>query len=834
MTAGCGPLTVEFKDLSSNNPTSWEWDFGNGVTSPQQNPQASYSTPGTYTVTLIVKNASGANAIRMVNYITVYPYPHPAFGANLQTACAPASIQFIDNSTPGQGSITSYAWDFGDGSPIDPNAAPAHTFTQTGYYNVNLTVTNSGGCSNTAKATRFIRIVPGIQPAFAWDQTSTSCSAPYLLNYTNQTAGPGTLTYNWTLGANATPPTSAATNPTNISYPATGNYSVTMNVQSSYGCSGTLTQTVPLSAGTPVIVAPAAGCINTPVSFSNGSTPAPLSSTWDFGDGTPVSNLPNPTHTYTAAGPYTVTLTNNFATCSSPTTQQITIGATLVPTFIATPTVGCQAPLTVQFTDQTPSATSWIWNFGDGTPNSTTQSPSHTYTAAGSYNVTLTVTNAAGCTGTVTQNQEVTITAPTITMPPASGCVGNPVLPKATVTAVDGVASYAWSAPGATPSSSASATPGFVYPASGYYSLTLTITTNGGCTATQNFPNIVQVGTPTPLTPANIISSSKPICGNSTVSFSTTSTPADAYNWTLGDGTSDSGSTITHSYKNLGNYNVTLLVDHFGCVTSTSIIEKVSPAIPNFGYQTSCPPANNLVVTFNDSTQPSPAPPGLTYKWDFGDGSPTFTSTTPPYLPPLHTYPGYASYPVTLIVTDGVCVDTTSKPVLVDNIIPSFTFSPSPVCENAPLLLSSTSQTFPTGTPAAGYIWTVGTKILHESHTFSTTLPAPGTYPLALTVVDQNGCSYTTPAGQSVTVNGPTAGFTAPTGGCANGAIPFTDISTTDPPDVPIISWGWTFGDSKDTVYSTAAPVITHQFTDTGSYLVTLVVEDADKCVSCL
>ena len=112
VTAGCGPLGVTFKDLSTNNPTSWLWDFGNGQTSTLQNPSITFAA-GTYTVTLIAKNASGPGAIRQTNYITVYPYPTPIFGENLSVACAPANVQFIDYSTPGQGaSIVSWAWTF--------------------------------------------------------------------------------------------------------------------------------------------------------------------------------------------------------------------------------------------------------------------------------------------------------------------------------------------------------------------------------------------------------------------------------------------------------------------------------------------------------------------------------------------------------------------------------------------------------------------------------------------------------------------------------------------------------------------------------------------------
>jgi PKD repeat protein len=175
VTQGCAPLGVAFKDQSTNSPTSWEWDFGNGSTSSSQNPGCTYSTPGTYTVTLIVKNASGANAVRMTNYITVYPSPTVSFGNNLTggVACVPATIQFTNYSTPGQGSIVSYNWTFGDGGTSN-QAAPTHTYTTTGYFNVSLTVTNSAGCSNKATYNRNIRVVQGIQPQFTW----TRCPLP--------------------------------------------------------------------------------------------------------------------------------------------------------------------------------------------------------------------------------------------------------------------------------------------------------------------------------------------------------------------------------------------------------------------------------------------------------------------------------------------------------------------------------------------------------------------------------------------------------------------------------------------------------------------------------
>src|SRR3954465_2103347 len=115
-TSGCGPLRVSFTDQSAGTPDSWSWDFGNGQLSTLQNPTITYSQPGTYTVRLIVKNASGIDDEIKTDYITVFGSPSASFTANLTTACAPAAVQFTDHSTsPPGSSVTSWQWDFGDG-----------------------------------------------------------------------------------------------------------------------------------------------------------------------------------------------------------------------------------------------------------------------------------------------------------------------------------------------------------------------------------------------------------------------------------------------------------------------------------------------------------------------------------------------------------------------------------------------------------------------------------------------------------------------------------------------------------------------------------------------
>ncbi|MGD9546732.1 MAG: S8 family serine peptidase [Candidatus Krumholzibacteriia bacterium] len=178
--------------------------------------------------------------------------------------------------------------------------------------------------------------------------------------------------------------------------------------------------------GGTVLNPPVAGFTGTPTSgdyplavqFTDQSTNSPTSWSWAFGDGG-TSTAQNPSHTYNAAGSYTVSLTvaNADGGDTETKTGYITVTEPSVPTppvaaFTGTPTSG-DYPLAVQFTDQsTNTPTSWSWTFGDG-GTSTAQNPSHTYTAAGAYTVSLTVANAYGG-DTETKTGFITVTEPPV------------------------------------------------------------------------------------------------------------------------------------------------------------------------------------------------------------------------------------------------------------------------------------------------------------------------------------------------------------------------------------------------------------------------------------
>jgi len=140
MSSGCPGLTVQFTDASAGNPTGWMWTFAGGTpgVSTAQNPSVTYTTPGTYDVTLVATNLFGAGTSTQVGYITVIALPTADFSYTANGGI----VTFLNNAQGG----TAYSWDFGDGT-TSPDKSPVHTYGASGTYNVSLTVTNSCGAA---------------------------------------------------------------------------------------------------------------------------------------------------------------------------------------------------------------------------------------------------------------------------------------------------------------------------------------------------------------------------------------------------------------------------------------------------------------------------------------------------------------------------------------------------------------------------------------------------------------------------------------------------------------------------------------------------------------
>jgi len=148
-TSGTAPLTVSFTDLSTNSPTAWQWEFGDGGASTDQNPTHDYLTPGMYAVRLRAANADGQDTETKPYYISVTAVPPVAdFFGNPTSGPVPLTVSFTDLST---GAVLAWEWDFGDGG-ADTVQNPSYTYLLAGIYTPSMTATNAGGSDTVTKA----------------------------------------------------------------------------------------------------------------------------------------------------------------------------------------------------------------------------------------------------------------------------------------------------------------------------------------------------------------------------------------------------------------------------------------------------------------------------------------------------------------------------------------------------------------------------------------------------------------------------------------------------------------------------------------------------------
>ena len=228
-TSGAAPLSVQFTDASTGTVTSRSWDFGDGGTSTEQNPSHTYSSAGTYTVSLTATGPLGNDTKTRTSYITASSQPVAAptadFSATPTSGAAPLTVQFTNATT---GSVTSWSWSFGDGG-TSAEQNPSHTYNSTGIYTVSLTATGPGG-SNTKTRTSYVTVTapsqpvqPVAAPTADFSATPTSGAAPLTVQFTNATTGSVT-SWSWSFGDGGT---SAEQNPSHT-YNSTGIYTVSL------------------------------------------------------------------------------------------------------------------------------------------------------------------------------------------------------------------------------------------------------------------------------------------------------------------------------------------------------------------------------------------------------------------------------------------------------------------------------------------------------------------------------------------------------------------------------------------------------------------------------
>lgn len=806
--SGCAPLVVQFSDASTGNPTQWHWDLGNGTISYLQNPSVTYFLPGLYDVKLVISNAQGADSVVRISFIQIFDHPQVNFNASVTSGCYPLNVQFTDLTNPVNGTITSWQWDFGDGT-FGNTQNPSHIYTASGNYNVSLIATNSNGCFKSLTKTQYIQVEPGVTADFT-NSSQSGCSAPANINFQNTSQGAGTLSYQWNFGDGST---STQENPTH-EYTNTGNYDVTLIVTNSNGCSNTIVRPNAVSIGNihSDFSAPDSICRGVTIGITNTSSPTPGTSFWDFGDGT-TSNEINPQKNYLFPGTYTIKLINNFGACIDSVSKQIVINPKPTVDFTSADTISCTAPFTVHFTNTSTGNNTYTWIFGDGT-TSTETNPVHTYTGFGNYVVRLIAFNSFGCSNNIIKDNFIRIQPPvaTITQLPQEGCAPFEWTFNSTTSTSEPITGYLWDFGDG--STSTDPNPTHVF-AQGTYNIKLIVTTANGCADTVIVNNGIKAGNK-PQT--GFYADPLNACAFIPVNFfDTTVAPADRWIWDFGDGSTSTIQNPIHTYNDTGNHHITLIVWNNGCSDTLQKLNYVhiNPPIAKFNFTSSC--STPLVRTFTNMSIGAD-----TWFWDFGDGS---TSTD---FSPVHVFPGSGNYTVSLTVTNLLsgCSFKTTRAIRIIDESPDFAASQTVVCRNTPVNFL-VSNTIPGN--VTSYNWTFGDGTggsgLNTNHTYTQS----GVFDVRMILIDRNGCLDTVIKPQYITVNGPKAGFTVlPTTSCLMADVNFTDTSHSDGIH-PITSWTWNYGDGHIQTLN-SAPFV-HHYNTGGVYPVTLTVTDASGCI---
>ena len=637
-----------------------------------------------------------------------------------------------------------------------------------------------------------------IDPTTGVGTFTTNCDN-YTITFSNRSSG--STRYHWDFGvAGRLTDTSNVTNPV-YTYPDTGTFLVTLIAYNDAGCTDTSHAYVRVYPGLIQDFNFTNECVDTTVQFFDASyTPFGVINYWHwtFGDGA-TSSLQSPTHLYGAVGAYSVNLqVKTDKGCDKNITKRIVIDPKPIPNFITDSTCINSA---VYFTNLTTlssgSLVYYDWNFGDGSAHTSTRNTSHTYTASGTYNVTMTVRSDSGCQQQITKAVTV-YPRPTIsTSPDTSICPGT-----STQIAASGGVNYYWS-PATRLSSTSIASP----IANPLVNTTYRVTVSD----VHRCQSIDSVMVRLYVNNTNFLFTNE--CKDTAVQFTDLSTTTggiiNQWKWTFGDAATGTIQNPAHLYGSAGLYTVKLVITtDIGCKDSISKTLRIYPIPhPGFTYDSSC--INNAVF-FKDSTRYYLVGDTINSRiWNWGDGTP---NTIGPGTT-NHTYTSAGTYTVTLTVrTDSGCTQFVSRNVVVH---------PRPIIATSnDTFICPGSSTQIAASGGINYVWSPSTALSSTriANPISNTLSNISYY---VTVADTNKCQSFDSVKVSMYVNSTNFSFTNE---CKDTAVQFTDLSTTT--GGIINQWKWTFGDlATGTIQNPS-----HLYGSAGLYTVKLVITTDKGC----
>ena len=418
---GCTPLNtiIQIDGLIKGQADSAYFDFGDGSntsilpTKIQQGSSFIYQwgqlnhvfTYGgtldtTYYVTLTVFNDCGDSSLTLPVYVEPNTV-QAAFGMDKSSGCSPLTVNFTNYSYNTTNTAWCFDWDVATnscngGGSVNQN--PTWTFTQPGTYTVALLVDNGCGYDTT-----FQNVTVFPSPVAVISSNNNVCANDSVNFISNSTTSAGFIAgHLWEFGNGDT----SILQNVDYLYDTSGVYTVTLTVTSSTGCSDSTSTTINIRPTPDVDFTTQNVCLNDTTFFENLTTLSNgqiIGNAWNFGDGN-SSNSFEPSHVYSAAGTYQVTLTHTSDYGCIDSSQQIAIVHDL-PQLSFTPSLidgdSCSVPQTYTFTNSSSNSIQYTWDFdysnNPGINTSTLTSPSFTFTAPGVYRIALFGETAFGC-----------------------------------------------------------------------------------------------------------------------------------------------------------------------------------------------------------------------------------------------------------------------------------------------------------------------------------------------------------------------------------------------------------------------------------------------------
>jgi PKD repeat protein len=819
----------------------YRWDFGDGARGTGARVDYAYPRPGTYRVTLTVRDDSATATNLDTDRLTVVVNEPPVADAGEDQIVTTSEVSFdAGGSSDADGAIARYDWDFGDGTS-GRGPTPTHVYDKSGTYRVTLTVTDDSGTIRSSDSDS-LRVVVNEAPI--------ADAGPDLVGAPGQTltfTGSGSIDpdgdvveWLWDFKDGA----SASGGQVSHSFDKPGIYNVRLRVRDDTEQSGALDydeakvviNAPPVAnAGADILAGPGdAVSFDAGNSFDMDGTIATYR--WDFSDDESFQLGREVVRAYAEPGVYTarLTVTDDSGAINAIDQDEVVIRINHAPVAEAGSDLNTgQTTLTFdgsQSADADGDALTYRWDFGDGSPPANGAQVTHTYATGGAYPVVLTVDDGTGLWN-ASNSDAITVV---INRPPVAVAGANKDVCAGDIVVFDGSASsdpdggvlrYRWDFGDGTGADLVNPTK--IYTKGSVYPVTLSVEDESGFPNDTHTDRIVVKVDESPIAEAG---PDQMACANAEVHFDGSASRdfdgvVNRYAWNFGDNTLSGGEKPIHVYREPGDYRVVLTItgDQAGQCDNTHsddmTVHVVEAPVARIDAPDRIPVG--APMTFDGSASSGADGEIVAWRWNFGDGS----SAEGPVVE--HRYQAPGAYVASLAIeTDSHTTDcnmVTAQQRITANAAPVAVAGADQVVGVNQEVLFDGSQSADSDGAIVGYRWDFadGTQAtgMNVRHRFAES----GRYPVKLTVVDDTDLPNNTVTDTvTITVNQePRAVIAAPAAACPGEPLAFSAKNSVDG-DGQITRVEWDFGDGT----TAAEPEVTHSFQSPGVYEVALTVDD--------